>query len=60
MATQPESGALIWQDREIRFDVPPPYVSLTRIRDHEERAAAQCSTIHARALGVSAHELFLT
>eukprot|EP01043_Picozoa_sp_COSAG02_P040681 COSAG02_NODE_3312_length_6955_cov_2.028151_8_plen_92_part_00 len=28
MAAQPESGPLIWQDREIRFDVPPAYVLL--------------------------------
>ena len=49
MAAQPDSGALIWQDREIRFDVPPTYV-LLRLRllllpsdDHR--------FVHSRSLG---------
>ena len=34
MAVQMDTGTAIWQDREIRFDVPPPCVLEARAHAH--------------------------
>ena len=75
MAAQSDSGTLIWQDREIRFDVPPAYVLLLLLllllmpsddRFVHSRSLAGlgerlCSAIapDARAVGGTGHVLFM-
>ena len=40
-AVQMDTGTAIWQDREIRFDIPPPCARLSLIRDEHPDAASR-------------------